>query len=87
MGIHRAEFIESAATECLATYYAIDANGSTATRTKRSKVRMTMRGAGGAHQAAQLLKRMLALGVSKFDPDPLAAVEKAKRLHSAQKRE
>ena len=30
----------------------------------------------------RLLKKMLALGVSKFDPDPLAAVEAVERLRA-----
>lgn len=33
----------------------------------------------GRHQAAQLLRRMLALGVSKYHPDPLAAIEAAEK--------
>lgn len=31
----------------------------------------------GLHNAALLLQRMLAAGVSKFDPDPIAALEAA----------
>jgi hypothetical protein len=34
----------------------------------------------GKHAAARLLKQMLALGVSKWHPDPLAAIEQAKRM-------
>jgi len=33
----------------------------------------------GRREAAALLKRMLALGVSKWHPDPLAAIEEAER--------
>jgi hypothetical protein len=32
----------------------------------------------GEHQAAQLLKKMQACGVSRFHPDPMAAIEAAK---------
>jgi hypothetical protein len=32
----------------------------------------------GAHEAAQLVKQMQALGISKYHPDPLAAIEAAK---------
>ena len=30
-------------------------------------------------EAAQLLKRMLAAGVSRYDPDPMATLEKAEK--------
>jgi hypothetical protein len=34
----------------------------------------------GAHQAARLLKRMMALGISKYHPDPLAAIRDAEKV-------
>ena len=36
--------------------------------------------------ARKLLRRMLRAGVSRFDPDPLAALERAKRMPSAIRR-
>ena len=33
----------------------------------------------GAHEGARLLRQMPALGVSKYHPDPLKAIEHAKR--------
>jgi len=38
----------------------------------------------GAHQAARLVKQMTALGISKFDPDPVAAIEAAKAARRKQ---
>lgn len=34
--------------------------------------------AHGAHEAARLVKRMMVLGISKYHPDPLGAIEAAK---------
>src|SRR5262245_15434009 len=39
----------------------------------------------GRVQAAALLRRMLALGVSKWHPDPLAAIEEAERSEAGTK--
>jgi hypothetical protein len=37
----------------------------------------------GKHIAAKLLKRMLALGISKYHPDPMAAIEAATKRDAA----
>jgi hypothetical protein len=34
----------------------------------------------GSHEAARLLKQMLALGISRYHPDPVAAIEDAQEL-------
>jgi hypothetical protein len=36
-------------------------------------------GVGGQYQAAKLLQRMLDAGLSRYEPDPLKALEKAKK--------
>ena len=38
----------------------------------------------GAREAAELLKKMLALGISKYEPNPLAAIAEAEKRQAAQ---
>ena len=40
----------------------------------------------GARESAELLKKMLALGLSKFEPDPLAAIAGAEQRQNAEHR-
>jgi hypothetical protein len=40
-------------------------------------------GTRGRYVAAKLLKRMLEVGVSKYDPDPMAAIEAATKKDAA----
>jgi hypothetical protein len=40
-------------------------------------------GKSGYFAAAKLLKRMLLLGISRFEPDPLTAIDRAKAKQSA----
>jgi hypothetical protein len=40
--------------------------------------------AHGWREAAELLKKMLALGISKYEPNPLAAIAEAEKRQAAQ---
>jgi hypothetical protein len=37
----------------------------------------------GAREAGELLSKMLALGISRFDPDPLQAIAEAEKRRAA----
>jgi hypothetical protein len=39
--------------------------------------------ARGAREAAEILKKLLALGLSKFEPDPLGAIAAAEQRQTA----